>query len=207
MKKLFTHIPTTALLLGLYSCTSLYLYAAPNNRSNNQPYYVGFHADMTSAFWQQKSTRGGSPWVNANSPMAFNQGGFQFGTLLGSFRAEASVDFSAPQSQFPFLLSLFVKGSYDVNLGQGVSMFPVVGIGLVHSFQTTNYNSETDFAWLIGAGVGLALNDQTSISAEYHWTNVSSDPFTIWDADGNTRVADGKNTGQNTFSLRWNCYF
>ena len=96
-------------------------------------------------------------------------------------------------------MSAFVKGAYDLKLGHGLAVYPVAGIGLVHTFKSGSVEAKTNFAWLVGAGTSLALNDKTSISGEYNYVSVN--------ADDNSFNATGKDFGKNVFSIRLNRTF
>ncbi len=164
--------------------------------------YLGFHADMTSNFASDNDN-------TLSDNMAFRQGGFQVGMMFGAIRAEVLADYGSANvfgdTGAQSYLSVFLKGAYDLQLGHGLSVYPVAGIGLVHNFDATvvpagqsqgvAIASETNFAWLLGAGTTLALNDKTSISGEYNWVNVS-----------NSGASD-LTTGMNVFSIRWNRTF
>ena len=168
--------------------------AAPAAPQDNL--YLGFHIDMTSDFYQADANN----WGKASTPLAFNQAGFQVGMLFGAIRAEVSIDYSNRAANRAGL-SAFLKGAYDLALGHGLTVYPVAGIGFIHSFQETNdTNSNNDFAWLLGAGTTLALNDKTSISGEYNWINNSKDQV-------GTYTTAQKDFGKNIFSVRWNRTF
>ena len=165
--------------------------------------YYGFHADMTSSFDNITVNR---VIGSANAPMRFNQGGFQVGMLFGAIRAELSVDYNsqvlAGAANATSTLDAFVKGAYDLQLGHGVAIYPVAGIGLTYYFnQATVARAGTDFSWLLGAGATLSLNDKTSISGEYNYVHITSDTSRT---QLGTRTDD---IGQNVFSIRWNRTF
>ena len=65
--------------------------------------------------------------------------------------------------------------------------------------------SGTNFAWLLGAGATLTLNDKTSISGEYNWVNSTRDSLTITPSAGGTMTV--KDLGVNVFRIRWNRSF
>ena len=157
--------------------------------------YLGFHADMSQNWYT--ATAGES-----SSAMTFNQGGFQFGMLFGAIRAEVSADLgtTAYSTASNTDLSAFVKGAYDLKLGHGLAVYPVAGIGLVHTFKSGAKEAKTNFAWLVGAGTSLALNDKTSISGEYNYVSVNAD-------DGSFGATGGKDFGKNVFSIRLNRTF
>ena len=166
--------------------------------------YFGFHADMTSNF---DYVTVGNDSGTFSSPMAFNQGGFQVGMLFGAIRTELSVDYSSSNvvtGNGIFInptLGAFVKAAYDLQLGHGVSIYPVAGIGFTHFFDQGNQSPGTQFSWLLGAGATLSLNNKTSISGEYNY------------ADTRTHTNDTQagpytdHFGKNVFSLRWNSTF
>ena len=166
--------------------------AAPAAPQDNM--YLGFNIAMTSTFSTERATGNSRSYE-----MTFDAGGFQVGMMFGAIRAEVAADYSR-DANTGAALSAFVKGAYDIQLGHGLSVYPVAGIGLVHSFEENGNASSTDFAWLLGAGTTLALNDKTSISGEYNYVRVSKD------ATG-TATSGFKDFGANAFSVRWNRTF
>ena len=164
--------------------------AAPAAPQDNM--YLGFHIDMTSTFETNSSSQ------KTSDAFGFNQAGFQVGMLFGAIRAEVSLDYSdaTDSAGNNAELGAFLKGAYDLALGHGLTVYPVAGIGFIHEFEQAGNASETNFAWLLGAGTTLALNDKTSISGEYNWVN-------------NTGTGDAASTdfGKNVFSVRWNRTF
>ena len=180
--------------------------AAPAAPQDNM--YLGFHADMTSFFYEAVDSQGAS--ANMSTAMAFNQAGFQVGMLFGAIRTELSISFNNTANNTANL-GAFVKGAYDLQLGHGLSVYPVAGIGLVHFFQEGLATStETDFTWLLGAGTTLALNDKTSISGEYNWVNISHKAISgtiINPVTGQRELGSAKDFGANVFSVRWNRTF
>ena len=187
--------------------------AAPAAPQDNM--YLGFNVAMTSDFATGKDS-GSSTDYTVSSPMAFNSGGFQVGMMFGAIRAEIAADYSngGADDDIPNSanLSVFVKGAYDLQLGHGLSVYPVAGIGLIHTFEdnggveSSPYSDEapkssTDFGWLLGAGATLALNDKTSISGEYNWISSNRDDMIYSNLDKYTDF------GANVFSVRWNRTF
>ena len=84
----------------------------------------------------------------------------------------------------------------------------MAGVGLAHSFKqgsTPAGASDTNFAWLLGAGATLALNNKTRISGEYNWVRNTESPYTDTIQPG--RRGTIKDTGANVFSIRWNHSF
>ena len=161
--------------------------------------YLGFHASMTSDF----SKAVGSNTYTAGA-MRFNEGGFQVGMMFGAIRAEVDAGFSVPLASTGTTLSphlgVMIRGAYDLQLGHGLAVYPLAGIGLVHFFEGgPTATSQTNFAWQLGAGATMSLNDKTSISGEYTYSR---------DTAGAGTLATGQQDfGQNAFSLRWNRTF
>ncbi len=163
--------------------------AAPAAPQDNM--YLGFNIAMTSSFNKDRAN------TTQSGEMAFDSAGFQVGMMFGSVRAEVAADYTNDSTWVEASLSAFLKGAYDLQLGHGLSVYPVAGIGLVHIFDDGGNTASTDFAWLLGAGTTLALNDKTSISGEYNYVSISRDA----DSSGD------KDFGVNAFSVRWNRTF
>ena len=98
--------------------------------------YLGFHADITQAFYQGNDYNPYNIFYNYSTPMGFHQGGFQLGMLFGAVRTELSVDYGTygDSDLLQSYLSAYVKGAYDLSLGHGVAVYPVAGIVLAHAF-------------------------------------------------------------------------
>ena len=188
--------------------------AAPAAPQDNL--YFGFHVDMTSSFYerndQNPNNANSFTWLKTSTPMAFNQAGFQTGMLFGAFRAEISISYNNtldPDFNVgdPVLL-VFLKGAYDLQLGHGLSVYPVAGIGFDYQFKEgSDTSSSTDFAYLLGAGTTLALNNKTSISGEYNWVSSSAAEETAPSPIDSAYNISYKNFGANVFSIRWNRTF
>ena len=159
--------------------------------------YIGFHFDMQHVFLDGDNQSG------SISAMQFAQGGFQAGMLFGAVRAEVSADYSDLFTAG--MLSGFLKGAYDLSLGDGVTVYPVAGIGFAHLFADAGNSAETKFSYLLGAGVNLAISGKTSIGAEYNWVKYSDISGSI--TNRNNRTLNVNNVGKNVFSIRVNRTF
>ena len=173
--------------------------------------YFGLHADMTQDFWQQKNLSAAT-YLKATSAMHNPQGGFQTGIQFNAVRAEVAMNygtyrqFGGPVPHF----DAFLKTAYDLTIGHGLQLYPVAGIGLLHTFAhsvfTTSVKSASHFAWLLGAGVTLQINSKTRLSGEYNWVNNTQSAWQAVDSSSGTTY-NIKNSGQNVMSFRCNRTF
>ncbi len=153
--------------------------------------------------------------------MGFDEGGFQVGMLFGDFRTELGAVFGTSSGTVMGVsgslthLAILVKAAYDFQVAPGLSMYPIIGFGLAHTFKTIHavYGSMTggsmdksynDFIYLFGAGTTVAINNKTSLSLEYDYLRSTGKNTIIFNGQP---LYIAENFGRNGFSLRWNRLF